>query len=113
MEIDFEFVRGDTFSFTFELEDFTEELDSCYFSCKENIAETTPYAFQKKLGDGIEKVAENQYRVKLTREDTINMVVGLSYFHDVEIGKNGDYLTIISGQLKLKQDITRHIEQGE
>ena len=118
MDVNFEFVRGDTFSFTFELEDFTEELDSCYFSCKENVEDTT-YAFQKSIGNGIEKVSTNTYRVKLERNDTINLVVGLTYFHDVEIGNNGDFLTIISGQLKLKQDITRPAdvvvssEQGE
>lgn len=109
MEMDFLFVRGDTFSFTFELEDFTGNLDTCFFSCKENVEDET-YAFQKSLGDGIEKVSDNQYRVKLEREDTINMIVGLPYFHDVEIGINGDFLTIISGKLKLKQDITRNIE---
>lgn len=113
MDINFEFYRGDTFSFTFELEDFNENLDSCYFSCKENVEETTPYAFQKKLGDGIEKISDNQYRVRLERADTINLIVGLSYFFDVEIGSNGDILTIISGRLKLKQDITRHIEGSE
>lgn len=109
MQNNFEFVRGDTFSFTFELEGFTGNLDSCYFSCKENVEDNT-YAFQKKIGDGIEKVSENMYRVKLERNDTINLVVGLTYFHDVEIGINGDFLTIISGKLKLKQDITRNIE---
>jgi hypothetical protein len=109
MEIDFLFTRGDTFSFTFELEDFTGDLDTCYFSCKEDVGDKT-YAFQKSLGNGIEKISDKQYRVKLNREDTIDMIVGLPYFHDVEIGINGDFLTIISGKLKLKQDITRNIE---
>lgn len=109
MEIDFLFTRGDTFSFTFELEDFSGDLDTCYFSCKEDV-EDKNYTFQKKLGDGIEKVTDNQYRVRLDRSDTINMIVGMPYYHDVEIGIRGDYLTIISGKIKLKQDITRIIE---
>lgn len=109
METNFLFTRGDTFSFTFELEDFTGDLTTCFFSCKEDVEDKT-YAFQKSLEDGIEKVSDNQYRVKLNREDTINMVVGFPYFYDVEIGINDDFLTILSGRLKLKQDITRDVE---
>ncbi len=105
-EVLIEFIRGDTFAFLFEIEGLEDTLDSCYFSCKENVNDTE-YCFQKSLGDGIQQISAEQYRVKIERADTIDLKVGQYYYCDLKIERGGIFLTPITGKIKLKQDITR------
>ena len=105
---DIQFVRGDTFSFVFEVEDLTADLTTAYFSCKEDPSnDGEDYKFQKKLNNGIEKISATGYRVKIESEDTESLEVGTTYYYDLQLNINGDVITPMLGKLKLDQDVTR------
>ena len=108
MDKNLKMVRGDTLAFgiEFEFDDGSiQDLDTCYFSCKQN-PDDTNYIFQKSLTDGISKVANNQYRVRVAPEDTQNIELG-NYYYDLQIGLNTDIFTIVKGVLKVEREITR------
>ena len=101
-------VRGDTFSFGIEYafdDHSSQDLETCYFSCKKNTNDEE-YIFQKSLSDGISKVSNGKYRVRVAPEDTEDVEVG-NYYYDLEFGLNGDIFTIIKGILTIENDITR------
>lgn len=99
-------VRGDTLAFAFEI-DGVASLDSAYFTVKANVQDDN-YILQKSLNSGITVVETGKWRVRVAPEDTANIEVG-SYYYDLEIGVNSDIYTIITGKLKVQQDITRSI----
>lgn len=109
-------VRGDTLAFGIELYLASEEneqlqtlldqdLDSCCFTVRKDYA-NTENVFQKSLGNGIEKVSQGKYRVRIAPEDTADLEVGI-YYYDCEIGVNNDIFTILRGAFELVWDITR------
>ena len=101
-------VRGDTFSFGIEYafdDESSQDLETCYFSCKKN-PNDEEYIFQKSLSDGISKVSNGKYRVRVAPEDTEDVEVG-NYLYDLEFGLNGDIFTIIKGILTIENDVTR------
>lgn len=99
--------RGDTLQYVFELEPTNNEsvieLTSAYFTCRD---ENDVIQFQKNLGDGITRVADNKYQVRVAPEDTASLDVGY-YKYDNEINYGDDKLTILKGTLKLEEDMTR------
>lgn len=97
-------IKGDTLSFTFEIENFTEELDTCYFSCKKDVTDNN-YIFQKSLNNGITKIDTGKYKVRVAPEDTKNVLIG-NYQYDLQIGINNDIYTIMNGLLTIEQEIT-------
>lgn len=97
-------VRGDTLSFGVELEGLNQDLESAYFSCKQDPNDET-YTFQKSLGSGITKAETNKYRIRVAPEDTKNIDIG-NYYYDFEIVANSDVFTILKGLLTVEQDIT-------
>lgn len=108
MDKNIKMVRGDTLSFGIEYEfddKSKQDLETCYFSCKKN-PDDTEYIFQKSLTDGISKVADNQYRVRVAPADTENIDIG-NYYYDFQIGLNSDIFTIAKGVLKIEREITR------
>ena len=101
-------IRGDTLSFGFEYsfdDETSQDLETCYFSCKKN-ADDDDYVFQKSLSNGISKVADGQYRVRIAPVDTEDVEIG-NYLYDLEIGLNGDKFTLLKGILKIDADVTR------
>ena len=104
-------VRGDTLAFAFEYDGTTQDLDSAYFTCKQDLDNTEPL-FQKSLSDGISKVATTetgvQYRVRVDPDDTINLSPGI-YYYDLQIELNSDIYTILRGSLKIYADVTREV----
>ena len=101
-------VRGDTLSFGIEyaFDDHShQDLETCYFSCKKS-EDDTEYVFQKSLSDGISKVSNGKYRVRVAPEDTEDVEAG-NYYYDLEFGLNGDIFTIIKGILTIENDVTR------
>lgn len=104
MKKNFEMVRGDSLIFTFEVENLNEDLVSCYFSCKKDI-DDPEYVFQKTLEDGIQKVEENKYKVRVAPLDTKELEIG-SYIYDLQIGVEEDIFTVMTGQLKIEKEIT-------
>ena len=96
-------VKGDTFAFGFEIEG-VNDLENAFFSCKANRNDDT-YAFQKALGDGIYKVADGKYGVRVAPDDTANIEAGL-YYYDLQIQVNLDIFTVFIGQLEIVEGIT-------
>lgn len=96
-------VRGDTLSFGLEFSGLDKDLDSAFFTVKENQDERV--VFQKRLGSGITKIEENQYVVRVAPGDTRNLEPK-NYHFDLEITVNGDVFTIMKGILELEHDVT-------
>ena len=97
-------IRGDTFSFTVEIENLNEALDSCYFSCKKSINDEN-YTFQKSLNDGITMIETNKYKIRIDPNDTHDIEVG-TYIYDLQIGIGYDIYTIMSGSLIIEKEVT-------
>lgn len=104
-------VRGDTLAFGIELYEegendelvaFTQDLDSAYFTCTKTFDDNV---FQKSLEDGITKLEDGQYVVRIAPEDTENLEPG-KYFYDFEVGVNSDKFTILKGVLEIERDVT-------
>lgn len=104
MKKNFELIKGDTLAFEFDIEDFNDDLASCYFSCKRNINDDN-YAFQKTLDNGITKIETGKYKVRVAPEDTKTLSTG-RYYYDLQIGVGEDIYTILTGQINLKEEIT-------
>ena len=104
MKKNFEIIRGDTLIFTITIENLEQDLDSCYFSCKKTIDDET-YSFQKSLGNGIEKVETEKYKVRVAPEDTKSLEVG-HYIYDLQIGIGEDIYTIMTGPFVINKEIT-------
>lgn len=101
--------RGDTLSFGIQVYDesgapFGQDLERAHFTCKSNRSDTR-YLFQKSLSDGISKMGQGTYVVRVAPSDTANAKPG-KYFYDLEIGCNGDVFTVMRGVLELMQDVT-------
>lgn len=101
--------RGDTLSFGLEFYDedgnaFTDDLESAFFTCKKNYTDGENL-FQKSLGNGITKVSDGQYAVRVAPEDTVGIESG-KYFYDLQIGVNSDVFTLLKGVLEIERDVT-------
>lgn len=107
--MDFEFIRGDTFQFKFQIKDKSGEileLDTgieIYFTVKKNRNSKT-IAIQKKLNNGIE-LKDGFYYVRIDADDTSKLAYG-TYNYDIEF-KQGDIVkTITLGTITLTDEIT-------
>lgn len=97
-------VRGDTLSFGLEIEGLDKDLETAHFTCKLHPADRYNI-FQKSLDDGITKIDDGQYIVRVAPADTKDIEAG-KYFYDLQIGANGDVFTILKGILEIEQDVT-------
>ena len=105
MEQSISMVRGDTLSFGIQMDGLEQDLDSMFFSCKENY-DDLDYIFQKSIGDGIEKVSTGVYTVRVAPEDTQDITAG-QYYYDLQVSVNGDVFTLLKGILEVEWDVTR------
>ena len=96
--------KGDTLSFALEFEGLDQELTNVYFSCKEETSSKV-YIFQKSLQNGVTKINNSTYRVRVAPDDTKNIENG-SYFYDLQISINGDVFTILKGKFIVEYEIT-------
>lgn len=97
--------RGDTYAFdTGMATDIAESIDAIYLSVKRRPTDRS-YVFQKSFGDGIEKHDESTYRIRIAPEDTERLSPG-KYVYDLEFTIGDDVYTVLSGTLKLVQDVT-------
>lgn len=101
--------RGDTLSFGIQVYDedggtFGQDLEHVYFTCKSNRSDNR-FLFKKSLSDGISKMGQGAYTVRVAPSDTASAKPG-KYFYDLEIGCNGDVFTVMRGVLELMQDVT-------
>lgn len=96
-------VRGDTLSFGMEFTGLDQDLDTAYFTARDNYNGTI--LFQKSLANGITKVETGKYRVRVAPADTASAISGM-YVYDLQIGVNGDIFTLMRGILELQHDVT-------
>ncbi len=109
--MDFEFPRGDTFSFVFQLLDKNKNVlhltpgDKLYVTFRKAPNSKTP-VLQKTLGNGITPVDNGYFRVLLNSSDTANLQYG-DYGYDIELKTNeGIVKTLTIGTMTLTEEYT-------
>lgn len=101
-----EMVKGDTLAFFVKFTGLSSDMiTSMDFTCKENDADGTDYIFNRTLSDGITKVSDGVYYVRVPPEATAEVTAG-KYYYDLQIGVGSDIYTLLKGTMKLVQDIT-------
>ena len=106
--INFNFVKGDTYSRGFTIEGFEQPIKQVYFTVKEKSTNKN-YVIQKRLTKGIELDREipNRYVLTIEADDTNNMKTNFNYVFDIQIVTESIKRTIIGGYLRLNDwDIT-------
>lgn len=93
--------RGDTLSFGIQVYDeegrpFGQDLEDAYFTC---------ILFKKSLSDGISKIGQGAYTVRVAPSDTARAKPG-RYYYELKICCNGDVFTLMRGVLEIMQDVT-------
>ena len=63
------------------------------------------YIFQRSLNNGIIQTDTSHLTVRVPPADTSNLEIG-SYYHDLQIGVNGDVYTLMKGVLKIEYDVS-------
>ncbi len=106
--LNLEMTKGDTLSFGVQIVDLGQEIETAYFSVKNNFDDTTPI-FQKTLGNGIEldhiDGDDYYYKVRVSPLDTKDLEPK-KYYYDLEINVNSDTFTILKGILDVTYDVT-------
>ena len=111
-------VRGDTLAFGVELYSvdnpfekpqtlLDQNVDYMYFSVSRDY-NNNENVFQKSIGNGITKVTDGKYRIRIAPEDTAELDVG-QYYYDVALGINEDRFTILRGAFNIEPDITKEV----
>ncbi len=106
VDTNIQMVRGDTLAFGMEIEGLGQDLASCYFTCKKSFQGEN--IFQKSIGNGVSKVSDGVYRVRVAPEDTADVEAG-NYYYDLQIGVNSDIFTLLRGVLMIQNDVTREV----
>lgn len=102
---DLKMVRGDTLSFDLTLDEIPDnEITSVFFTVKKVKNDENP-VFQKLLGDGIELVEEQSYRIRIAPEDSYDIEAG-KYYYDLQLGIGNDIYTPLMGRIEFIQDVT-------
>ena len=106
---DIRHVRGDTFTHNIYVEGLNQDLESVYFTCRDNLTDESNVLFQKSLGDGITLTDQNEdiysNNVRVAPEDTRDIQSG-TYYYDLQININEDIFTIMRGKFIIEQDCT-------
>lgn len=109
---DIRHVKGDTFNCAMVIEDFDQEFDSVYFTCRAGQNDDSDLLFEAQLGDGVSIVEEDQetgtkkYAIRVAPAKTKNLQVG-TYYYDLQVGINNDIFTIMKGRFVVEQEATR------
>lgn len=99
-------VKGDTLSFGVSFVDqYGEPVDitDAVFIAKKNYSDATGI-FEKTLGDGIAKVDDGIYSVRVAPEDTADAESG-RYYYQFRVMKNSDAYTIMRGIIELEPEV--------
>lgn len=97
-------VRGDTLSFGMEISGLDGDLDTAFLTCKKSFSDEHA-VFQKSLGNGITKIDDGEYAIRVAPADTKDLEPG-KYYYDLEIGVNSDVFTVKKGILEIEDDVT-------
>lgn len=104
--------RGDTYSSGLVIEELGQIPDSIYFTCRDNLNDTSEILFECSLNDGISQVSYDseqdirEYAIRLDPSKTVNLQSG-TYYYDLQVGVNNDVFTIMKGRFIIEQDCTR------
>lgn len=101
---DLSMVRGDTLQFGMEFTGLEGDLGAAFLTVRKTYNSTI--LVQKSLEDGISKVRDAQYWVRMAPEDTAELTPGV-YKYDLEVSAGGDTWTVLIGNLSIKADVTR------
>lgn len=116
----FEFYIGDTYTRDFTISGYSAGISDIFFTVKNNESDKR-YVLQKKLGDGITLVDEEEdnktYNLLLNASDTDNMKTDTNYYFDIKIitpVTSGESIekTIITGTMFLKNHATRQYNES-
>ena len=117
-KINFNFIKGDTYTRGFTIENFDLTIEQVYFTVKEKSSNKN-FILQKTLNNGIERDQKvpNRYIITIDADDTNDFKVEYDYIFDIEIvtapikGK-AIKRTIIGGNLTLDDwDITSKVNE--
>ena len=108
-EFDFEFPRGDTCNFEFELTDAEgKELDTKKSFEITMTARDSAKAivFQKKYSTGQITVKGKKVSITIEHKDTEKLMIGGKYKYDIEFQSGDYYKTIYRGVISLTEEQT-------
>lgn len=94
---------GDTFGLTFEVPSI-DSFDEVYFVVRETIMDDDT-AIVKTIDD-MQRIADNKYRISLSKEDTENLMP-LNYVYGLKVVYDTNFKTILEGKLILDIDPAR------
>ena len=100
-----EMIRGDTFYLGVQFIGLDTDIEASRFSIKKSKEDITPLV-EKTLGNGISKVEDGVYRVRVAPSDTASFEGGV-YQYDWEFSVNDDVFTAVIGSLDIQADISR------
>jgi hypothetical protein len=107
-KINFNFVKGDSYSRGFTVDNCPLSITQIYFTVKEKSSDRN-YVIQKRLNNGISKDQDitGRYVLTIDPSDTDDLKVNTNYVFDIEIIAGSFKKTIIGGNLRLDDwDIT-------
>lgn len=102
--VNIKMVRGDTLQFNMEFEELASDLASAAFTIKD-IPSESEVVISKTLNNGITKVSDGVYTVRLAPTDTSSKDAG-TYGYDLQIGVGSDIYTLMIGKLILLHDMS-------
>ena len=105
-------MRGDTARIGIGIKGLDGTPEAVTFSVKKLMVDKA-YIFQKTLESGIEPEQVQtglRYVVTIEPEDT-EPLIPASYYYDLEVIINGDVVTLLVGEIALRADVTRHLEE--
>lgn len=114
-KVNFKFVKGDTYTRGFTIENFELPILQVYFTVKEKSSDKN-YVLQKILGSGIKQDSDNpnRYILIIDADDTNNFKVNYDYVFDIQIVADSIKKTIVAGNLTLEDwDITSKANEVE
>lgn len=99
--------QGDTLSFGIRVRDQYGELldiNSAVFVCKKTYT-AAESVFEKTLNDGISRLDDGEYVVRVAPADTENAAAG-KYHYNLRVGLNEDVFTALSGIIEIVPRVT-------
>lgn len=105
--------RGDTCEKLIKIYGWNKEIDQVYFTIKKEDKDKD-IILQKKLGNGITKVEDDEvesYLLVINATDTDNLLTDYGYVFDIEIISGTVKRTIVKGTITLTTDITQTINE--
>lgn len=109
-EFDFEFPRGDTLPFTWEMTDANAQMlemtpEKCELTFTARDASKN-IVIQKFYSKGEIEVVGIKASLFFKHEDTMNLKINGTYEYDVQFNSGDYYKTMILGKIKLTKELT-------